>query len=791
MDGDSEYELVCPLCCEDIDLEDKYFRPCPCGYQICRFCWNKIYEETNRLCPACRREYDKESVQFTPVPADELARLKKRKAQRLKKKEDKVDVVSSALPRPSRPAPPSKDVKVIQKNLVYVTGVPSSKANEDMLRSHDYFGQFGKIVKLVIHRKLPPSLQTHDPQVSVYITYANPQSAAQAIAFLDGAYVVGEARPLRASFGTTKYCASFLSGRSCTNRDCVYLHEYGEEVEDVSSVTGPRMPQGGPIRILGQGEQAKAANGAQVTAVAVAAVPSARDADAGPILPPTASWASRKPNMSAREAKTLRQASASPSGNMSDNDFPTMEEATAGTGAASESGSAAQQIAQTKPRKKKQKIKEQVPDPPLEEVPPNTGHDTRQDHHPTNAAPETPADELRQPAVRRTTPVADIASVVLEAFPPHVPIIRPITRPGSPASENGWPDTQPVSAYATRSPTPHSIREPMWPPRSSRWVLQALQAAPATPQKYEGGFNPFDAGDVMADILNDRACGADVSRADGSTPSLAPSMRLPPQWSGPGIPPGQSLLRGAGPAAAAGRPFMGSAPTGQAMHRLPFPSAPNFTGASVEPYSQPHPRPGLVQEPFQLGNGGHPPADYQGRLLSFALGSGQVPPPQPSLLDDFQRHRRMTEATIAPETLRQGPPGFDRTHALSAIREPGASSKPPQFTDDFNTLFPNVKVTYAPPPVSGSLASRVLNAPPGLQSGLRVHAEAEARDLPTRTFDPFNERGPGAPRTADSQAPAVPGRTRSALDAQDILKQFLQAQELTKSSTTARGMYQM
>lgn len=33
----------------------------------------------------------------------------------------------------------------------------------------------------------------------------------------------------RASFGTTKYCNQFLRGQSCTNRDCLYLHELGQE----------------------------------------------------------------------------------------------------------------------------------------------------------------------------------------------------------------------------------------------------------------------------------------------------------------------------------------------------------------------------------------------------------------------------------------------------------------------------------------------------------------------------------------------------------------------------------
>ncbi|CAG8774196.1 5298_t:CDS:1, partial [Ambispora leptoticha] len=28
-----EEEFVCPLCMEEMDLSDRNFRPCPCGYQ--------------------------------------------------------------------------------------------------------------------------------------------------------------------------------------------------------------------------------------------------------------------------------------------------------------------------------------------------------------------------------------------------------------------------------------------------------------------------------------------------------------------------------------------------------------------------------------------------------------------------------------------------------------------------------------------------------------------------------------------------------------------------------------
>lgn len=72
------------------------------------------------------------------------------------------------------------------------------------LRSHDYFGQYGKILKVVINRKTPtqPSTQSTRPSTSapqqqltvhtgVYITYARKEDAARAIDAVDGSSCEG------------------------------------------------------------------------------------------------------------------------------------------------------------------------------------------------------------------------------------------------------------------------------------------------------------------------------------------------------------------------------------------------------------------------------------------------------------------------------------------------------------------------------------------------------------------------------------------------------------------------
>ena len=54
---DGPEEEVCPICCETVDDTDKAFFPCPCGFQPCMFCYNKIVEIGDARCPACRRGY--------------------------------------------------------------------------------------------------------------------------------------------------------------------------------------------------------------------------------------------------------------------------------------------------------------------------------------------------------------------------------------------------------------------------------------------------------------------------------------------------------------------------------------------------------------------------------------------------------------------------------------------------------------------------------------------------------------------------------------------------------------
>ncbi|CDJ40542.1 RRM domain-containing protein, putative [Eimeria tenella] len=127
----------------------------------------------------------------------------------------------AAAPAPAQAAA-LKDVRVIQRCLVYVIGIPPSIAKKEILRRQEFFGQYGKVLQIVVNKN-----QGHwgGPSFAVYVTYSTSKEAVAAIQGVDGA--VYEGRTLKASFGTTKYCSHFLKGVKCQNPDCSYLHQLG------------------------------------------------------------------------------------------------------------------------------------------------------------------------------------------------------------------------------------------------------------------------------------------------------------------------------------------------------------------------------------------------------------------------------------------------------------------------------------------------------------------------------------------------------------------------------------
>ncbi|XP_068624636.1 hybrid signal transduction histidine kinase L isoform X2 [Battus philenor] len=210
-----EEQVECPLCMEPLEVDDLHFYPCTCGYQICRFCWNRIREGENGLCPACRKAYPENPADFTPLSQEQVAAIKTEKKAREQKRRNKTLESRRAL----------ANVRVVQNNLVFVVGLPVRLADPEILKRQEYFGKYGKIHKVVINQSTAYA-GSQGPSASAYVTYVSPADALRAIQGVNNVTLDG--RVLKGSLGTTKYCANFMKNQPCPKPDCMYLHELGD-----------------------------------------------------------------------------------------------------------------------------------------------------------------------------------------------------------------------------------------------------------------------------------------------------------------------------------------------------------------------------------------------------------------------------------------------------------------------------------------------------------------------------------------------------------------------------------
>jgi len=224
----NEEAAECPLCMEQLEVDDISFYPCTCGYQICRFCWHRIRTDENGLCPACRSAYSENPADFTPLSQEEIVKLKAEKRHRDQQKRQRLTEERKQL----------ATVRVVQKNLVFVVGLPQRLAEAEVLKKNDYFGKFGKIHKVVINHSSSYA-GNQGPSASAYVTYVRAEEALRAIQVVNNLAVDG--KTLRASLGTTKYCAHFMKNQTCPKTDCMYLHEIGDSE---ASFTKEEMQQG-------------------------------------------------------------------------------------------------------------------------------------------------------------------------------------------------------------------------------------------------------------------------------------------------------------------------------------------------------------------------------------------------------------------------------------------------------------------------------------------------------------------------------------------------------------------
>ena len=100
-----------------------------------------------------------------------------------------------------------KKIRIINTDLIHVQGFPKYLAKYNILKSPEYFGQYGTIKNLIISEKTNPNNKRKS--YSAYITYSNKIEASLAILCVDSLMIKGKI--IRVFFGTNKYCNYFLN----------------------------------------------------------------------------------------------------------------------------------------------------------------------------------------------------------------------------------------------------------------------------------------------------------------------------------------------------------------------------------------------------------------------------------------------------------------------------------------------------------------------------------------------------------------------------------------------------
>lgn len=113
-----------------------------------------------------------------------------------------------------------QNCKLIQRNMVYVMGLPFSlKIFEDSFNESAFFGNYGRVLSISIAEDTNNGHKT----LSAFVTYDCELSATLAVVALDKMKI--DNCLIRAGYGSNKYCMYFLNGLPCLKKICTYAHK--------------------------------------------------------------------------------------------------------------------------------------------------------------------------------------------------------------------------------------------------------------------------------------------------------------------------------------------------------------------------------------------------------------------------------------------------------------------------------------------------------------------------------------------------------------------------------------
>ena len=149
------------------------------------WCWHRIRESESGLCPACRTPYGDDPHEFSAVDVEDVLRANKEKEAAAKKEKERqrhqsdyvseVEGLAGGRQVGQMEVPKDRtqlaNMRVIRRNLVYAVGLPPNIASEEQLRRSEFFGQYGKISKIVINRsQTTAGSDSRRASASAYVT---------------------------------------------------------------------------------------------------------------------------------------------------------------------------------------------------------------------------------------------------------------------------------------------------------------------------------------------------------------------------------------------------------------------------------------------------------------------------------------------------------------------------------------------------------------------------------------------------------------------------------------------
>lgn len=107
----------------------------------------------------------------------------------------------------------NEHTRIIQRNVILVTGLSSKLCDKHLLKSNQWFGKYGDIKQIYIDYW----------NKWVFIMYLYRESAVQAINEMNN-YRLRNGKQINVNHGINKYCKYFLNFRKCPYKNCVNVH---------------------------------------------------------------------------------------------------------------------------------------------------------------------------------------------------------------------------------------------------------------------------------------------------------------------------------------------------------------------------------------------------------------------------------------------------------------------------------------------------------------------------------------------------------------------------------------